>query len=170
MRGRVRGVTLIELTIAIAVLAIILAAATPSLVDLVENGRIRSAAEQFRDAAATARLEAIKRNTTVAFFPRSQGWRIYIPGIGGTPDAEIETRTLGSSYGSVSASKSADEIRFNGAGRTDGFASLSVDFTSARGTCQSEGGFARCLRLTVSGGGQVRLCDPAIGSEDPRAC
>src|SRR5438105_1615432 len=39
----------------------------------------------------------------------------------------------------------------------------------AGGSCQP-GGPMRCLRVTISGGGSLRLCDPIVGVSDPRSC
>jgi len=38
------------------------------------------------------------------------------------------------------------------------------------GTCVSAGGEMRCLSVRVTAAGQVRSCDPAVASGDPRAC
>lgn len=45
------------------------------------------------------------------------------------------------------------------------------DISSSQGTCTASGGTLRCMRVCVSTGGQVRMCDPAItDSTDPRYC
>jgi type IV fimbrial biogenesis protein FimT len=38
------------------------------------------------------------------------------------------------------------------------------------GDCVVDGGEMRCLRIIVSSGGQIRMCDPAVAAGDPRAC
>jgi type IV fimbrial biogenesis protein FimT len=39
-------------------------------------------------------------------------------------------------------------------------------------SCIADGGSMRCLRVVVSGGGSIRMCDPTPGvvMPDPRAC
>jgi type IV fimbrial biogenesis protein FimT len=38
--------------------------------------------------------------------------------------------------------------------------------------CIADGGSMRCLRVVVTGGGSIRMCDPTPGivAPDPRAC
>jgi type IV fimbrial biogenesis protein FimT len=66
---RHRGVTLIEMMIAIVLLAIIAALAIPSFADFRERATIRGSAEQMMSAVAQFRHEGIKRNrfVTVTF-------------------------------------------------------------------------------------------------------
>lgn len=56
-------------------------------------------------------------------------------------------------------------------------ATSGVACTCAAGTCgypvtvpYSSTGTARCLRIEISNGGQVRMCDPALPSGTPRGC
>jgi type IV fimbrial biogenesis protein FimT len=60
-----RGLTLIELMVTIAVLAIVLAIGVPSLQGVVNGSRLSSAANELTSALHLARSEAIKRNRTV---------------------------------------------------------------------------------------------------------
>ena len=63
------GMTLVELMIGVLILSIVLAKGLPTLLDYINNDRIRSAAEEFRSGLESARMEAIRRNTTVNFVP-----------------------------------------------------------------------------------------------------
>ena len=38
------------------------------------------------------------------------------------------------------------------------------------GTCAAASGTMRCLRVLVTGGGSIRMCDPKAAAPDPRAC
>jgi type IV fimbrial biogenesis protein FimT len=67
-----RGVSLVELLVAIAVLAVILAAVTPSVSDVIANMRLRSVAESTMTGLQKARTEAIKSNQNVSFWLMSQ--------------------------------------------------------------------------------------------------
>lgn len=68
-----RGFTLIELMIAIAVLAILLAIAVPSFSEVILGGKLRSAANDLVASVYLARGEAIKRNAVVNLCASSNG-------------------------------------------------------------------------------------------------
>ncbi|GAB2492022.1 Tfp pilus assembly protein FimT/FimU [Pseudoxanthomonas sangjuensis] len=57
-----RGFTLVELMIAVAVLAILAAAATPSMGAIINNNRLRAATNETVATLQSARLEAIRGN------------------------------------------------------------------------------------------------------------
>ncbi|MFC5569446.1 GspH/FimT family pseudopilin [Lysobacter yangpyeongensis] len=61
-RSAVRGFTLIELMVTLAVVAILAAAATPAMQSLVNGNRLRSAANETVASLQSARLEAIRVN------------------------------------------------------------------------------------------------------------
>ena len=64
-------------------------------------------------------------------------------------------------------------IEFNAMGRITPVpaATISINITNPTGgSCAADGGTMRCLRVTVSTGGQVRMCDPSVASTDPRGC
>lgn len=61
------GVTLIELMVALAVLAILVSVGVPSFVNLVKDTRMRSSVNALVTAMRVARSEAIKRGGTVSF-------------------------------------------------------------------------------------------------------
>jgi len=81
-------------------------------------------------------------------------------------------------YAKVTASNLpvAGTIRFDGLGRTNiGAVNTAFDVKpSAPGACKADGGDRRCLRIVVTPGGRVRMCDPSVdGVADPndtRAC
>ncbi len=62
-----RGVSLIELMIAIAVLGILMAVAAPSYRAWIQNAQVRSAAESIVSGLQLARTEALRRNGIVRF-------------------------------------------------------------------------------------------------------
>jgi type IV fimbrial biogenesis protein FimT len=64
---------------------------------------------------------------------------------------------------------------FNGLGRVTPVpaGNITIDVTNPTGgTCATIATPApmRCLRVVVTAGGQVRLCDPAFASTDPQGC
>jgi type IV fimbrial biogenesis protein FimT len=68
-----RGVTLIELMVALSVLAVLLYIATPSFRDAGLPSQLRAIANNIVAATQIARSEAIKRNTTVALCVSADG-------------------------------------------------------------------------------------------------
>jgi type IV fimbrial biogenesis protein FimT len=83
-----------------------------------------------------------------------------------------------STEGSTGVTVAADQavVIFNGLGRVTPVpaAAININISNpAAGTCASVGGGGgpmRCMRITVSTGGQIRLCDPARVSTDPVGC
>lgn len=68
MAVRERGFTLIELMVAISVMALLLMAVSPSLRDWVVNLRIRNTASAVEQGLQLARQEAIRRNQSTGFY------------------------------------------------------------------------------------------------------
>ncbi len=67
----------------------------------------------------------------------------------------------------------ASMVTFNGLGRATSVSAaapveIDVSPVAAAGTCTSQ----RCLRVTVSAAGQIRMCDPAldVAGSDPQRC
>lgn len=71
-----KGVSLIELMVALAVLAIVTAIAVPSFTDFVEKSRLKSAANGVTDLVVDARAESVKRarDVSVAFGGSTTAW------------------------------------------------------------------------------------------------
>jgi type IV fimbrial biogenesis protein FimT len=94
IRSAERGLTLIELMISVAVLAILLGIAVPSFTNATLGSRLSSHASKLVAGAALARSEAIKRNAVVAMCASAdgatcassggwqQGWIVIHPGSG----------------------------------------------------------------------------------------
>lgn len=70
---RLKGFTLIELMVALAVLAILLGMAVPSFTDVSLSSKLRSLANALVASATLARSEAIKRNATITLCASSDG-------------------------------------------------------------------------------------------------
>lgn len=68
-RCRSRGVTLVEQVMVVAILAVLVGIATPSLAGLVRRERTRSAQMDFLGALGYARGEAVLRRVRVLFCP-----------------------------------------------------------------------------------------------------
>lgn len=73
----------------------------------------------------------------------------------------------------TSTATSASLVQFNGLGRLTGAGPIAqIDVKNpGGGTCKASGGSMRCLRLTLTSGGEARMCDPAFDIVgDPRHC
>lgn len=72
-----RGFTLIELLITISVLLVLVAAAAPSMTNMIRRNRLAATADRIVEGLAVARNEAIKSGTTVSLkqlTPGTGGW------------------------------------------------------------------------------------------------
>ena len=85
----------------------------------------------------------------------------------------IQVRPAGEGQSGTVAKPSADFVRFSALGRllgTGGDAATAVTIqikTPDVADCEEK---ARCLCVTVSIGGQTRLCDPKLPQADPQSC
>lgn len=86
-----RGFTLVELMVSIAVLSILLVMAVPSFVEFRERVAVRGAGDQLVSAWANARLEALKRNQPVAVTIRNSGGNLCIGASTGTASCDCFT-------------------------------------------------------------------------------
>lgn len=177
-----RGFTLIEVLIAMVVMGVLISLAGPSFFEWLQNSQIRAAADAMQNGLQIARGNAISRNLPVQLsVGPGSGWTVAEAASGtviqtrvheeGTPNVGINATPVGSAL-----------ITFSPLGavtaNSDGSASVTqMDFINpSGGACQTDtpAGAMRCLRLIVSGGGSIRMCDPqltALGmTSDPRAC
>jgi type IV fimbrial biogenesis protein FimT len=194
-----RGVSLVELMIGLVVFALLIALSAPAFSTYVQNTKIRTAAESIQNGLQLARAEAVRRNTAVRFqftdtatnscslSATGRNWVISLDDPTGkcevAPSETVAPQTI--QKGSAEAGSSATVevtpdtqplITFNGMGRVNPVPAtdISIDIKNlTHGACAtsgSSGGAMRCLRVVVSRGGQVRMCDPARASTDPQVC
>lgn len=160
-----RGVTLIEMTITIAIVAILITLAVPSFKVMLANAQIRTAAQALHDGLQLARVEAIRRNERVIFIKGTQSaWTVSIESDAST----VQTRpyTEGSTAATVSVTPNgATQVTFNALGRvvantdaSNSITQLDIDgpITLISAADSHE------LRITITTGGAIRLCDPNV--------
>ena len=73
MKTRQRGVTLIELAVVLAIVAILMSQAGSYFASWTQNAQIRTATESIQNGLQLARSEAIRRNRSVMFWLTSTG-------------------------------------------------------------------------------------------------
>jgi type IV fimbrial biogenesis protein FimT len=195
-----RGVSLIETMIGLVIVSLLLAVGAPSVRTFMQNTHIRNAAEAVQNGLSLARMEAVHRNTNVQFILGAGGaWTVgCVTAVAdldgdGVVDCPATIQARSAAEGSANATVALLEvvaatnataanpvittsISFNGMGkvRTLPAGNIAViNIGNPAGTCAAVGGTMRCLRVVVSTGGQVRMCDPKLSvsnPSDPQAC
>lgn len=198
--GAQSGVSLTELMIGVALVALLMALALPSFSVSMQNRQIRNAAEAIQNGVQAAKTEALKRNRIVKFDLRDgNSWTVgcktadenvvdgekLCPGTiqvreasEGSAGASVAFAQLVAGTGApAGAAVFAGDLEFTPLGRTTpdtlpagNIAVFNVSHATG-GSCASSGGELRCLSVRVSATGQIRMCDPALAAgSDPRAC
>jgi len=190
-RRTVQGVTLIELMIGITVLGILIMIGLPAMGHWLQNTQIRTHAETTFSGLQLARSEALKRNSSVRFqfveslttgcvlTPLGKSWVVSLgdpAGLCAEEPSETGAMIIQKKDGMEGSpntvlTSSASVVVVNGQRRlTTG--ALTVNITNpAGGACGDQPGQMRCMRVVVSSGGQVRMCDPQVlDATDPRIC
>lgn len=168
---RLRGFTLIELMMVMAISGIVLALGTPSFISTIQENRLRSQTFEMANLLAYARSEAAKRpNTTVTICPAAtltstsgcsnvntweNGW-IVLSDVNGNRSFDAATDTV---------LKVSPTLSNNNTLRTVGFASLNYIQFDNQGMPANSGTFVVCdtrgatsaKALVISISGQVRL-------------
>lgn len=197
---RARGLTLIELLVGLAVLAMMLVVAAPSLGEWLANARLRNTAEALGASLQYAKGEAVARNARVRFQLVSSADASCVANTSGPhwavnidPDADASAvegacnaalsdtdapRLLSLHHArengtDVVLEGSASTLVFNGLGRVTPVPAGDVSFevrTADDGECVFNGGTRSCMRVLVSAVGQIRVCNPALAAPHPGAC
>lgn len=163
------GVTLIELLIGMAIIALILAMGLPSITTWMQNTQLRSAAESIQGGLQLARAEAVRRNTFVGFTMAGpdSSWSVDVM----NPPQQVQSRTGAEGSPNAQIATTSALIIFNGLGRANLAAPATIQVTNPTGGACKPGGDMNCLNVTVSVGGQVKMCDPTIvAAGDTRRC
>lgn len=197
-----RGVSLLELMITIAILGILLVLGIPSFQQWMLNTRIRTVTESIQNGLRLARNEASQQATNVRFQLNSaSNWQVCIlpasaasaasytdctnaislvqtfdsPGAGSTVQVGAATATTNiaaNAYSSILSGGVPAGITFNSLGRPTDYGNTSinrVDVTAATTSLQAS---SRRLVTTISAGGMVSMCDPALtfSTNSPQGC
>jgi type IV fimbrial biogenesis protein FimT len=198
LQGRLRGFTLIELMVGIAIVSMVMLFVIPGMGTWIQSSRIRNGAEALQNGLQLARAEAVSRNTSVQFVLPSLAsggtgvdWIVscvnLIPNANCPGPATSMTASAGTYIQKMSSREGAavaelttspggqSTIVFNGLGRVSSMpagSTLTLSISNSNGgTCVKDGGTMRCLNIVLTPSGQVRMCDPAFPTgTNPRAC
>jgi len=169
------GMTLVEIMISLVVLGILLMVALPEFSAWLQNLQLRAATEASLNGLQIARAEAIRRNTLVQLVVGpGTGWTVSDAASGAVIQSKVHGEGTANAAVAITpgASTTVTFTALGGVGaNTDGSAAITqLDFTNPTGgSCQPTGPM-RCLRVVVTGGGSLKMCDPVVALPDARAC
>lgn len=174
-RAAQSGISLIEVMVAVAIVALLMALGLPSYTAWIQNTQIRTAADAILNGMQVARNEAIRRNVSVQFRldkPGSTQWRV---NFSADPDANpLQSRSAeeGSPNATITLTPgAADTVTFSALGRVvaNSDASETLTQVDVDNPVLPEAD-RRKLRILIPLGGAIRMCDPKVAAGDPRAC
>ncbi|HYN59175.1 MAG TPA: GspH/FimT family pseudopilin [Rubrivivax sp.] len=191
-RRRTCGFTIVELMVAITLLAILLAMAMPSFTTWVRNAQVRTVSDALQNGLRLAQAEAVRRHRQVVFFRTNQAacnttitadasgafWSVRaLPLLAGDAAEAVQCGVLSDVAEGVAIAGAA-ALCFNSAGRqvanaTPGVGQACVLDASGTSTFDlTSTNSDRPLRVLVALGGSVRMCDPAkaLSSSTPEGC
>lgn len=144
------GFTIIELMATLAVLAILVSLAAPSLSNLVRDQRVKTATFDVYSSLAFARSEAIKRNEDVDLVPASTewaaGWRVQVQS-----DSTVLKRQ--DPLPAMSITGPAGTLTYRRDGRLAGVAGPTFVVKSTENAAIT----ARCVRIDLSGRPNIQV-------------
>eukprot|EP01136_Pigoraptor_vietnamica_P001263 Opistho-1_new@27661 len=193
---RQRGLTLVELVVALAILGVAMAALLPEAGNWMRGLSVRNAGESMRAGIERARMEALRRNTLVSFWlvtdsnkALSSACDVSVNGsswvvssanpagkCGATPSTTDDPRLVDG----WSSAEGGSNVVVQGMD-ANGASASSVTFNSLGQVLSTGSQLARIdighsspgtrnLRVQIDAGGSVRMCDPNVDSNDPRKC
>lgn len=192
--ARQSGFTLLEVMVALSVFALLVALGVPALRTWISNTRVRAVADGLQNGIRLAQAESLRRSRLVVFsltnnaaapFTATAGGKYwYVETVPSMLDGSetpwlIESGALSTAPALTVAGPAA--ICFNSAGRLVASGTAGVTGVTGGATCTTAPvpvynillpGADRSLRVNVSLGGQVHMCDPnkALTPTNPDGC
>jgi type IV fimbrial biogenesis protein FimT len=169
------GATLIEMMIGLAILATLLMVGVPSYTAWIQNTQIRNATESVLNGMQLARNEAVRQNASVQLKLGTQSsWEVRV---GSDAGNLIQSRDYSAGSKNVTVAvlpANATTITFSSLGRVVANADASASITQLDfdvPTSILAASASRNMRILVTAGGNVRMCDPTVAdTADPRYC
>ena len=177
-----KGFTLIELMVTVALVAILMAVAVPSVTTFQRNAQLTSFSNTLLSAINAARGEAMKRGQSAMVVPVdgsnwSSGWVVFVDldksqAFIETSDFTILKREAPPSYLEITATGTAAAshpyIMFDASGyaktKAGGFPG-NQSFNIKRNDASGADKFAQTRRIKIASTGRVRLCTPKSGTD-----
>lgn len=193
MLMRRRGFTVVELMVTITVMALLLGLAMPAFTTWVRNTQVRTVSDALQNGLRLAQAEAIRRHRQVVFYRTDAStctaattaaaggafWVVRtVPLVAGDPAEAVQCGHLGDVAEGVSIA-GATALCFNSGGRQVanadpgiGGAACTLAANGISSFDVSTSNADRPLRVLVTLGGSVRLCDPAktLATATPDGC
>lgn len=184
-RARQRGLTLVELMVTIAILAMLLFLTAPDFRAWIQNTRVRSVAEALQNGVRQAQADAVRLNRTVVFYLTNAE-----PGLGAAATAngvnwgmrtipllqgEAAVFLRGGAFSDVAPNVSITgpaTLCFNSAGQQVAVAAEACAVAVTNYDVSGPTADLRRLRVTVALGGRARMCDRAktLSAANPDGC
>ncbi len=170
MQLKQHGFNLVELMVSMAIMCLLMVAATPTYSSWMSNMRIRNTAESIHIGLTQARSEAIRRNDLVQFnLLTDTSWDIR------TSDGTVLNQKA-STESSINVTlvitpNLSTKVTFNGLGQLtnniDSTASLSMINLSTNLVYDGK----KELRVMIGGSGSSKICEPSVAdTADVRYC
>ena len=188
--GREYGYSMTEMMVTLLILSLALGVGLPSFVEMINNTRIRTTADSIMSGLQLAKSEAVRTNARVRFSldGTTGSWVVRreelndlgeisscIFGAGAiVQQRQTDSKTrniLVSAFGDTTASTATASTivvfgpnGWRGCNNLAQFEAINIESTEAS---EEE---LRKLRVVVTRGGAIRMCDPAVLGTDTRAC
>jgi type IV fimbrial biogenesis protein FimT len=144
---------------------------------MITNSEVRTAAESINGALRQARNEAVRTNAPARWRQTAAigaGWVVERLDRPSGAWVRVNERGAGEGGGRVDVAASQATVVFLGNGMVTPVPAAQIRFDVTNptvGACLSGAtGDVRCLRVLVSAGGEVRLCDPAAATTSTLSC
>ena len=189
-RRRQGGISVVEVLVALGIIALVIGLGAPTALVWIQNLQIRNAAEAMLSGLQTARLEALRRNTTVAFEltdPNSIAWHVCVFDLT-TLACTVPDLATGDPTGQVNARAGVETqftnfanpldagvnvpqlVAFDPFGRISPQNPTNIARIDIRNPTMN-GSDERRLSIAITVAGQVRMCDPQLAkSVNPQGC
>lgn len=145
---RSAGFTLIEVMVTLVVISLVLLLGMPSFGEVFSSNKTRSVTDMVFSSLVEARMEAIKRNTTVTATISSTK---VVLSAGTWSKTNIIPGNLNSNV-----AVTADTVPFDSSGQESNLATHNINITSSQCSANSS-----CYTVEVFGGGFIKTCNPS---------